>query len=431
MKKIILSAALFLMGSAFAQDSTFNKNSIDFGVGAVNVLAPSATKGAKAPFIDPLSVRVGYRHMANKVVGLGWVLGYDNFSNTTHSISSVLNGYVNLTNLLNFSEFSDKFGMLGHFGAGLTYMKAKGKGRDGVISFVAGIMPQYKYNEKLSINLDLGLNFNLMQSKNFDMKSSIVSPGLSKYFGYGTIGVSYYAFGNGKGKTHADWAPNGDETKKELAALREKVKATEAKLVDSDNDGVADFLDAEPNTPAGSLVNSKGQKVVDMDGDGILDSEDYCPTVKGTEEFKGCPTAFASGANANNNESMMVEGKEVDGELKFTIAKVSNDINFDTKSTKVKSSSKKDLDALAKILTENSDLIVVLNGHCDNVGEDELNNKLSEERATSVKDYLISKGVNASTITTKGYGISKPKVSNDTEKGRATNRRVEVIVRKK
>ena len=89
-----------------------------------------------------------------------------------------------------------------------------------------------------------------------------------------------------------------------------------------------------------------------MDGDGILDSEDYCPTVKGTEEFKGCPTAFASG-NTNNTEASVMEGNEVDWELKFKLAKVSSDISFDTKSTKVKSSSKKELDALAKILSEN------------------------------------------------------------------------------
>ena len=60
-----------------------------------------------------------------------------------------------------------------------------------------------------------------------------------------------------------------------------------------------------------------------------------------------------------------------------------------------------------------------------------MNNKLSEDRAKSVKDYLVSKGVSASRISTKGFGIANPKLSNDTERGRAANRRVEFIVKSK
>jgi outer membrane protein OmpA-like peptidoglycan-associated protein len=150
--------------------------------------------------------------------------------------------------------------------------------------------------------------------------------------------------------------------------------------------------------------------------------------MKGTAEFKGCPTAFASEVKSNNDG---LEGEEVQGELKFKVAKVTKDVTFDTKSTSVKSNFKVELDALAKALNENTKLVVALHGHCDNVGEDALNNSLSTERAQSVKDYLVSKGVNASRITTKGHGTSLPKVSNDTEKGRATNRRVEFVVKSK
>ena len=89
------------------------------------------------------------------------------------------------------------------------------------------------------------------------------------------------------------------------------------------------------------------------------------------------------------------------------------------------------MNALAKLLNDNNSLIITINGHCDNVGEDILNNKLSEERAKIVKDYLVTKGVAESRITTKGYGISNPKLSNDTETGRAANRRVEFIVKSK
>jgi len=439
MKKIILSAALFICGSAIAQkDTSYNKLAIDFGVGACNVMSPDFTKGYSQKLFDPLSVRVGGRYMFNNVFGAAWVIGYDNISANknslafeTHNVSSTLQAYASLTNLLNFSEFTDKFGLLIHTGAGLSGLFGKinnVKKHDNVISFVGGVTPQYKVNDKLSINLDLGFNLNLMQTRSFDLAGRSSTPGLANNFGYATVGFSFYGIGANKSKVHADWSPKELASKKELEAVRAKLSATEAKLVDTDGDGVANFLDIEPNTPAGSIVNSKGQAIVDMDGDGIVDSEDFCPTVKGSAEFKGCPIAFFQEVKAVDNE---ITGNELTGDLKNKVASVTKDVNFDTKSITVKGAFKKELDALAKILNENPSLVVVLHGHCDNVGEDIFNNKLSEDRAKSAKDYLVSKGVSASKISTKGFGIANPKMPNDTERGRAANRRVEFIVKSK
>lgn len=439
MKKIILSAALFICGSAFAQkDTSYNRLSLDLGIGANNVLSPGFTSRYSQPMLDPLSVRVGARLMFNNIFGAAWVIGYDNFSGKktsaefqTHNISSTLQAYANLTNLFNFSEFTNNFGLLIHTGAGLSTMQGKINNEariDNVITFVGGITPQYIFNKNLSFNLDLGLNSNLLQSKRFDLASRSNVSGLSNNFGYATVGISYYGIGKNKAKKHADWTVKENASKTELEALRAKLNATEAKLVDSDNDGVANFLDIEPNTKAGSIVNSKGQAIIDIDGDGILDSEDFCPTVKGTSEFKGCPISFIQETKTDNNES---EGKDLTGDLKDKIQAVSNDVTFETNGKSVKGAFKKQVIALAKLLNENPSLIVTLNGHCDNVGEDNINNKLSEARAMAVKDYLVSRSVSASRITTKGYGISKPKMSNDTEKGRAANRRVEFIVKSK
>ena len=69
-----------------------------------------------------------------------------------------------------------------------------------------------------------------------------------------------------------------------------------------------------------------------------------------------------------------------------------------------------------------------IKGHTDNVGSESYNQKLSEERANSVKTYLISKGIEGSKITSSGFGLSKPIASNDTADGRAKNRRVEFII---
>ncbi|MEZ4704037.1 MAG: OmpA family protein [Bdellovibrionota bacterium] len=67
----------------------------------------------------------------------------------------------------------------------------------------------------------------------------------------------------------------------------------------------------------------------------------------------------------------------------------------------------------------------MVEGHTDSVGPEKYNQQLSESRALSVKNYLIQKGIQANRIQIKGYGESKPRASNNTEDGRALNRRIE------
>ncbi|HEY5535020.1 MAG TPA: SBBP repeat-containing protein [Ignavibacteria bacterium] len=108
-----------------------------------------------------------------------------------------------------------------------------------------------------------------------------------------------------------------------------------------------------------------------------------------------------------------------------------NNIFFDFNESKLKSESFLELDRLYKFLSENTDISVEISGHTDNVGSDEYNITLSNARANAVKDYLVSKGINANKITSKGYGKSKPVATNDTDEGRQLNRRVEFKILKK
>ena len=86
------------------------------------------------------------------------------------------------------------------------------------------------------------------------------------------------------------------------------------------------------------------------------------------------------------------------------------------------------LDQAAALLKKHERVVVEVAGHTDSKGSEEYNQGLSERRATAVKDYLNSKGVKASRLTSRGYGESRPVASNDTDEGRAENRRVELIV---
>jgi OOP family OmpA-OmpF porin len=106
-----------------------------------------------------------------------------------------------------------------------------------------------------------------------------------------------------------------------------------------------------------------------------------------------------------------------------------DNVLFDFDKTAVKPDGAKILDRLIVFLKENSDKRVDLEGHTDSVGTDQYNQNLSERRAASVKDYLTTRGVAASRITTKGFGESKPIADNKTADGRAKNRRVEIKVR--
>jgi len=102
--------------------------------------------------------------------------------------------------------------------------------------------------------------------------------------------------------------------------------------------------------------------------------------------------------------------------------------NFDFNKATLKPEGMAKLDEAAKVMAENADLTVAVEGHTDSVGSDAYNQKLSERRAQAAVDYLVSKGVAAARLAPTGYGESKPVASNDTAEGRAQNRRVDLVV---
>ncbi len=103
---------------------------------------------------------------------------------------------------------------------------------------------------------------------------------------------------------------------------------------------------------------------------------------------------------------------------------------FATASYDLESKSEVELDKLVDFLTENAKLVIEISGHTDDVGDDESNRLLSDNRAKAVKEYLIAKGIAANRLEHKGYGETMPVESNDTEEGRALNRRTEFKILK-
>lgn len=103
-------------------------------------------------------------------------------------------------------------------------------------------------------------------------------------------------------------------------------------------------------------------------------------------------------------------------------------IFFNTASYELLPTSNAELDKLVKLMKANPTLRIELGGHTDNVGADAANLTLSQQRANAVRDHVVAQGVDGARITAKGYGETNPVATNDTEAGRALNRRTEVTV---
>jgi OOP family OmpA-OmpF porin len=185
---------------------------------------------------------------------------------------------------------------------------------------------------------------------------------------------------------------------------------------DNDKDGKLDPDDGCPNDPEDldNFEDDDGCPEKDNDKDGFLDPDDTCPNEpEDLDQFQdddGCPDGSAA------LDPCRIK---VDGKIMFDSAK------YDLNSKKYKDQNAKLLDDVVKVLKDNPEVTVEIGGHTDSKGSDKSNEKLSQNRVNSVRDYIVSKGIDASRITAKGYGESVPVASNQNPEGREQNRRVE------
>lgn len=105
-----------------------------------------------------------------------------------------------------------------------------------------------------------------------------------------------------------------------------------------------------------------------------------------------------------------------------------NAVRFDTNKSTLTATAKANLDKLVSVFNSYPDTNIQIYGYTDSTGPADYNLKLSGERAASVKNYLVSKGISASRFTTTGLGIADPIATNDTPEGRTQNRRVEFAI---
>ena len=187
-----------------------------------------------------------------------------------------------------------------------------------------------------------------------------------------------------------------------------------------------------PGTPAGIPVNPDGCALY-SDADAVPDYQDQCPgTAPGVPvDINGCSVDVDGIANDRDARPSTPIGTRVDARGRplagERIAIVTN-INFDFDRAVVREDVKKRLSRVIQLLKEMPEVDVQIVGYTDDIGSAEYNRALSLRRAESVRDYIVTRGVDGARLSVAGRGKTDPLVPNATREGRAVNRRVEFVV---
>lgn len=202
-------------------------------------------------------------------------------------------------------------------------------------------------------------------------------------------------------------------------------------IPDTDNDGLNDEQDQCPSTEG--IAKYKGCPVPDTDKDGINDEQDKCLTTKGLGRYEGCPIPDTDKDGVNDEEDKCpsiagIAANKGCADLQPLVDAATAKLKFATGSNQLTKQQTNPLNALIQLMSENTTIQLLINGHTDNTGSLKINEKLSLSRAKVVMSYLIKKGISANRLTAKGFAYSMPIADNSTAKGRATNRRVEMVV---
>ncbi len=318
-----------------------------------------------------------------------------------------------------------------------------------------------------------GVNFRLSERLNLVLEAGIYNPMTDVYDGIDEKTVSY---------------ANVDDSNDHFLQYSVGLTFSLGKIQDADGDGIADRKDKCPETPEGVAVDDYGcaidsdcdgfpdyldkcpevagtiQGCPDTDGDGIADKDDACPKVKGTKALKGCPDTDGDGVtDAKDKCPKTPKGTKVDKDgcpvdvdtdkdgivdrldkCPRTPGVASNNgcpeekkapvyfdrvVHFNFGKTYIR---KVDISILNEVVAQMKEYPSVnakVEGNTDWIGDNVLNQRISEKRAEVVKKYLVSKGIDANRISTVAYGETRPIATNETAAGRAKNRRVEIKIR--
>lgn len=338
---------------------------------------------------------LGVRYMINDLFGFKLDFGYNHFESGSDSnnfesqiFRTSLQGVVNAGSLLGFREWTNTLNFLVHGGVGYGVLSSDEPidtdwDHDNMGFLVVGITPQVRLSNHFALTADVSMIGNARQDMTFDGTRSTSTRGFNGMYMNGSIGLTYY-FGANQ-KSHADWFNKNEEgsTQQRLGNLSDDVNKIKNDLKDTDRDGVPDYLDEEPNTPAGIAVDTKG-RAIDKNNNGIPDE--------------------LEGALDKRYKNSGAQGSGGTG----TIEKLINDgyvnVYFKFDSTDPEVYSLQSINYLVKYMNENSSAKADLIGYADEIGNPDYNKQLSKKRAERVKNILVASGIDESRLTIKGNG---------------------------
>lgn len=360
---------------------------------------------------SPYVVDLGVRYMFNNKFGLKADFGYNSFQGQKNSIDFDtkyyrvdLQGVANLGRIMNFETWTNTLGLLGHAGFGLAQLEDQNSAlKDRMGNFMAGVTGQIKLSNRIALTGDFTTILNASQNAAFDAASASGTRGFGGILFNGTVGLTVYL---GKNEKHADWVIDNEG---KFDAIDARFMTIENKMLDSNKDGVADYLDEEANTPAGAMVDTKG-KSVDKNNNNVADE---------TEAYilKNYAGNTGDGSIIYNNDLIksLINGGYV--AVYFDYNK-STPTNVSTEGT----------DFILTYLRNNPSASVDIIGHADELGRSEYNDKLSAARANNVKNTLVKANIDASRLNVVAAGEDNS-VDKNSDAARKLVRRVTFIVK--
>lgn len=379
----------------------YNRWSVELTIGQAKGIKPyqngyySSNPGKVLGGIQFNSYGAAARYMISPKFGFKLGFNYDKFTNQknsgsldfeTYQYRANLEGVVNAVRLFNIEESVGRFGLLLHGGFQASRMTSTlydvNEWNGGLIF---GFSPQFRVTKTISIVSDFSFLSNFRQHFNWDGSYADANNNLSGQMSSISLGLSI-SFGNEK--IHGDWAIIEDPRDKVINELEARIGEIETLMNDTDKDGVPDYLDAENNSLPGVAVDTKG-RMVDLNNNGVPDElERYVD--KSIDK------------NNKSNETTVSDGM---------VTKLINDgyiaAYFDTNKRVPTSASTDNIGFILNYLKNNPSKSIDIIGYADEIGSSEYNDKLSGDRAESIKSILTKAGISPSRLNIQANGTDK------------------------
>lgn len=404
------------------ESKDFNKWTIEFAAGQSKGVRPFTegyySSNGSSDMIRALKINtfsMGVRYMFNGKFGLKADLSSDMFSNSKKTNSKDfefeqyrfgLQGVVNASRLLNIQRELGRLNILLHAGIQVAVATPKYKPdenqpgyiynqTEGNVGLIFGISPEFRISNKFSIIADFSTVNNFKQNFAWDGYLSEGSNNQTGQMIVGTLGVTY-SFG--KDNMHGDWGIIDDNKLKEIEALDSRIGELESMMNDTDKDGVPDYLDVENNSITGVAVDTKG-RMVDSNKNGLPDElEDY---IAKKYVDKSDVASVVENANSDMIKKMINDGYVA--------------TYFENGKSRPTQESTEGIAFILTYLRNNAGSSLDIVGHADEIGSNEYNNKLANDRAKNIKQVLVDGGIDRSrlNIVSEGEDTSVLKDSSD------------------